>query len=71
MRSVYLNLDNLQSSLKVADFWARSWKRFPGQNRVRSPVSPSLPQVVERLREKILSGELPEGEQLRQETIGR
>jgi len=42
---------------------------------VSRPKSSAIPRqslaaaVVERLREKILSGELPEGEQLRQETI--
>src|SRR4029077_9681829 len=42
---------------------------------VAQPKSSAIPRqslaaaVVERLREKILSGELPEGEQLRQETI--
>jgi DNA-binding GntR family transcriptional regulator len=42
---------------------------------VAQPKSSAIPRqslaaaVVERLRERILSGELPEGEQLRQETI--
>jgi DNA-binding GntR family transcriptional regulator len=42
---------------------------------VAQPKSSAIPRqslaaaVVERLREKILSGELPEGEQLRQEAI--